>query len=108
LISRFFCRKIVSLPALKVPVVFHHLRNGFLLPSLPPWHRLRESKAEQAAVGGGGVTAAVAVAALQAAGGAQAAQWNQQVAAAATAESDVHQRSTVGSVGAQVRFSLYF
>jgi len=84
LIPRFLCREVVPFPALKVPVVFHKVRYGFLLAALPPRRCLRESQAEEAAVvavGGGAVTAAVAVAALQAVGGAQAAQGNQQVAA---------------------------
>ncbi len=87
LIAWFLCRKVVPFPALKVPVVFHQIRYGFLLAALPPRRCLGESQAEEAAVvvavggGGGAVTAAVAVAALQAVGGAQAAQGNQQVAA---------------------------
>ncbi len=86
LVARFFGRKIVSFPPLKVSVVFHHVRNGLLLAALPPGGRLGEGQAEQAAAGAvaaalggaavGHAGAAAAAAALAAAGGAEASQRN--------------------------------
>ena len=87
LIARFFCRKIVALPPLKVAVVFHQVGNRLLFATLPPQRRFGERQAQEAVAGGAlgcsccgrAVTAAVAVAAaaaavLQAVGRAEATQ----------------------------------
>ena len=83
LVARFLCREIISLPPLKVSVVFHHIRNGLLFPALSSRRRLGEGQAEQAvgAAAGQAAVTAVAVAALAAAGWAETSQGNDEAAA---------------------------